>query len=118
MEILLTLGAIAIEVALVIALIALCRRSDKYGKHAIVVLGALTPIMLFYGVATIAFIRDPADPGNRFAFSAMWVMGFVFFLACAVAGLVVAQSPRPRHWGWRFLLGALSTCAVVGLFAL
>ena len=104
---LLTYGAIAIECLILAALVILCVRSAILRKHAIVVLGSVTPILLFYLSAWIGFVRDPTNPSARFAFYAMWVMGFGFFLICAMAGSLIALLPRPNILWLRYLLGTL-----------
>src|SRR3546814_19921070 len=105
---LLSYGAIAIEGLILMALVSLCIRSEKLRKHTIVVLGSITPILLFYLGAWIDFAHDPTDPSARFAFYAMWIMGFGFFFICAIVGSLIALLPRPTNLWLRFLLGAIS----------
>lgn len=114
----LTYAAIATEAAILIALVALCVRSASYRKYAILALGSIAPIGYFY-ISTIAeFLRNPTDPSVRFAFYAMWIMGFGFFLVCVGVGLAVAQSPRPTDLKLRFLLGASITSGLYGLITI
>lgn len=110
----LTYAAIATEATILIALVALCVRSAKYRKYAIVALGSIAPIGYFYISAIAEFVRNPTDPSARFAFYAMWIMGFGFFLVCVGVGLAVAQSPRPADLKLRFLLGASITSGLYG----
>src|SRR5688572_17101389 len=103
----LSYGAMGVEFLIVAGLAVISLRSAKFRKHAIVVLGSIIPILLFYLGAWIDFVRDPTDPSARFAYYAMWIMGFGFFLASAIAGALVSLSPRPANLWMRFLLGAL-----------
>ena len=109
---LLTYGSITIQALIVLVLVVLSVRSSKYRSRAIVVLGSLTPILYFYLSAWVAFVRDPIDPSVRFAFYAMWIMGFGFVLMCTLVGLLVAQLPKPTNFWLRYLLGVLVTLAL------
>lgn len=110
--------AMVVEATILIGLIVLCVRSSRYRKHAIVALGSLAPIAYFYMSAIAAYVRNPTDPGVRFAFYAMWIMGFVFFLVCIGIGLTIGQIRRPTDLKLRFLLGASVTTGLCGLFTL
>lgn len=110
----LSYGSLAIEAIILLTLIALCVRSEPFRKYAIVALGSLAPVLFLYISTIVAFVRDPSDQGARFAFYAIWIMGFVFFLAC----VGVAQLPRPTNLGLRYLLGASVTSGLFGLIAL
>ena len=103
----LSYGVIAIECLILGVLVSLCVRSSALRKRAIVVLGSVTPMLLFYVSAWIEFERDPTDPSARFSFYAMWIMCFGFFLISAALGSVVALLPRPNQIWARYLLGVL-----------
>ncbi len=109
---LLTYGAIGIEGLITAALIMLCIKSEKLRSHAIVVLGSIAPILVFYLGARIEFVRDPTDPSARFAFYAMWIMGFGFFLKCVAASSLISLIPKPASLCVRFLLGGLVSCVM------
>lgn len=109
---------ILIEATILVALVTLCVRSTRYRKYAIVALGSLAPVVFFYISTIVTFLRNPIDPANSFAFGAMWIMGFFFFLFCAGTGLAVAQSPRPTDLKLRFLLGLAVTSGLCTLISL
>ena len=83
---------------------------------AVVVLGAVSPLLLFYAVTTARVLLKQEEA--LWAFSGMWVSSFVPFVACAVLGGVLAISRVPKGKSARFILGLVPPAALAVVWAL
>ena len=103
----LTIGAVTIELGVPLVAGLLFWRFPRLRPNLVVALGALTPALLFYAAMSIAYIANPEDTSNRFAFFAGWGMTFFAYLAILVAGIALSFAPWPRHLFGRFAMGLL-----------
>lgn len=104
LEIVLTAGCALVELGLPVALLLASRTRERLRSKAVVVLGAVSPLVALYAHV---LVRQLADPGvdRRWAFGAVWVMTFLPYVACVLLGVALAFVPRPTHLGARYLLG-------------
>jgi hypothetical protein len=103
----LTIGAVTIELGVPLLAGLLFWRLPMLRPNLVVVLGALTPALLFYAAMSIAYVANPDDTSNRFAFFAGWGMTFFAYLVILVAGVALSFAPWPRHLFGRFAVGLL-----------
>ena len=108
---LLTTIAVSVDLGVLLVLATLFFHVPRLRKKVVVVLGALTPILAFYGAIIVAFALDPHDVSNGFSFYAGWVMTFEAFLESLAVGVFLAFVPRPINLFGRYLVG----CAIPGL---
>ena len=96
----LTAGAGVVEFGFPIVLIWLIRISNRWRRRAVVVIGALTPLFVFFAAAcTGALIESPLNWTSAGYFFALWIVSFVFYAATALLGLVISFSKRPSGCG-------------------
>lgn len=110
-EIYLTLAAIAFELGIPVAAMVILVRVPRFRRFATVVLGAVTPFVLFYGFVTVSYLLNPSSKENVFSFYAMWVMTFMAYAALTIGGMLLALIPKPSNSYVRFLLGCASAPA-------
>jgi len=106
---LLTLLAVSIEFGVPIILLAALARVPRFRRRVVVVLGAITPVMLFYVDILFAYVRNPTNTGNRFAFYAGWEMTLAAFLLSLILGILLSFVPRPANLYGRYGLA----CSIV-----
>lgn len=114
----LTIAAVAVELGIPLVATLLFWRRPALRPRLVVILGAITPVLIFYAAITVSFLIDSDDPGNRFAFFAAWIMSFFVYFAILVAGLLLSIVPKPIHLGGRYALGFVSPALVVSLLIL
>ncbi len=114
----LTIAAAAAELGLPVVLLLLIRFSRAAKPKAVVMLGAVCPLLCFYVFATIEYLISPKDPGAIFAFFAMWVMSFAVYAAAALLGLMIAFFRTPTKTYARFIVGLASLPLSLGLLEL
>ncbi|OOG38175.1 hypothetical protein [Rhodanobacter sp. C05] len=101
----LILGAAAFELGVPVAAIATMVRAPRLRKFAVVVLGAVTPPVLFYCLVAVSYFLNPASTENVFAFYAMSVMSFAAYVAFLLVGAALAFAPKPSNLYARFFVG-------------
>ncbi|EIL96478.1 hypothetical protein RHOFW104T7_00260 [Rhodanobacter thiooxydans] len=104
----LTLGAVTFELGVPLAAIVVVAFVPRIRKFAVVLLGAVTPLLLAYAFIAASYFSAPAEPSGRFPFSAVWVMSFVVYLALVLAGTALALIPKPSNLYGRYFIGFLS----------
>ena len=107
-ELQLTLAAAAFEVAVPVAALGVALYVSSLRKHALVVLGALTPAIVLLKWISISHALNPSDSSSTWAFRAVWVMGFFAYVALLLGGTLLSFLPRPRNAHARFFLGCAS----------
>jgi len=115
-DMLLTIGAMALELGVPAACIALFRSRPATRPRVVVVLGAAAPWLLFYGSVLVGLALGPAS-GARWAAAAMWAMSFIPYAVWVGAGIAASFAPRPRHLALRFLAGVVPPVGLVMLLA-
>jgi hypothetical protein len=110
----LTAGAVFVELGLPIVLFGLNKISHQAKTKAVVILGALTPLLVVYAVISVAYLIFPRDKGDLFAFFAIWVVSFAFYAASALIGVAVSFLKWPAGMCARFALGLASTPVAYG----
>ena len=113
----LNIGAIAIELGLPVGLLVLMVLRPAVRPRAVVILGALFPVLCMYGAIAASFLVSQGKSGV-FAFYAMWVMTFAPYVAVALGGLALSFLRWPRNYWARFGLGVLSTPVAYFAFTL
>jgi hypothetical protein len=114
----LTAGAVVVELGLPIVLLGLTKRSHQAKAKAVVILGALTPVLIVYGVISVGYLIFPRDKSDIFAFYAIWVVSFAFYVASALVGVAISFFKRPAGMCARFALGLVSTPVTYGAIVL
>ena len=107
----LTVGAAVVELGIPVACAWRWARHPASRSGLAVVLGAVTPWLVFYLWATIASMTTPGAE-SRWAAAAMWEMTFVPYLATLGIAAVLAQAPWPRSLPWRAVAGLIFLPAV------
>ena len=99
-------GAGLVEFGFLAALIWVARRSERWRPKAVVVLGALTPLILLYAMAWLySILVSGLDKiGLLYLWAALGV-GFLFYGATAMLGLAASFIDRPKGTWARFTLG-------------
>lgn len=110
----LTILAAAFEVGLPLSLCFLYIRTPKLRPRIVVLLGALSPFFLFYAVVVARFLFTAPGKESAWAFSAVWLMTLIPYLACLLAGAILCFAPRPTRLWTRYFLG-LSSVLAIGL---
>lgn len=98
-------AALAFDWGVPLITAAVLVRRPRLRRYATVVLGALTPALVFYACVTIAYAFNPKDTDNIFAFYAMGVMTFFLYVVLFVAGLLLGLLPKPSNLYVRYALG-------------
>lgn len=111
----LTIAVTAVDLGIVVGLIALLVLRRDLRMHTVVVLGSLTPAVVFYGWVVVAYLADPKDPSNRFAFFAGPIMTFGMFVMLIVWGLVLSVVPWLRPLFARYALACAAACGCCAL---
>ena len=78
-------------------------------KRLAVVLGAVTPAVLFYVFIVVSYIAVPQNQGNRFSFYAGWAMTYPLVPILALAGLGASSLNRPENLLGRYAVGWAAT---------
>jgi len=112
------LGAAAFELGVPVAAVVALAFAPRMRKFAVVLLGAVTPLLIAYAFMAASYFFARAEPSGRFPFSAVWVMSFVVYLALALVGAALAFIPKPSNLYGRYLIGFLSTPICYALFNL
>lgn len=73
----LTLGAATFELGIPMAAIVAMVFAPRMRKFAVVLLGAVTPLLVAYAFLAGSYFFAPAEPPGTFPFSAAWVMSFI-----------------------------------------
>lgn len=103
----------AFELGLPIILLAIAAFLPKARSWAVVMLGALTPFLLLYGVTLVRlFILEDKDAG--WTYGGMWSMSLIPYIVCAVLGFGMGMIKVPRGGSMRYIVGLLPP-ALVGL---
>jgi hypothetical protein len=114
----LSLGAAAFEFGVPFAAAVTLAFAPRIRKFAVVLLGAVTPLLIAYAFMAGSYFFAPAEPSGRFPFSAVWVMSFVVYLALALVGTALAFIPKPSNLYGRYFVGFLSVPICYALFNL
>ena len=83
---------------------------------AVVVLGAVTPLLLSYAATTARFLMHQEEA--QWAFDGMWMSSLVPFLACVALGAALGFSPVPKGKSARFILGLVPPAVLAVVWAL
>jgi hypothetical protein len=102
-----SLTAIAVELGLPMALLAIMVVRPATLPKAIVILGAVFPLLCFYAAATISHLLGWET--SSFAFYAMWAMTLFWYVVLAFVGLALSFLGWPSVSWARFGIGILST---------
>ena len=89
----LTIAAVALGLGVPLGVLFLCWQLDL-GPKLIVVLAGLTPALVFYVEVTVAYVANPTEPNNRFAFFAGWSMTLAAYMAVLVVGIALSFSAQ------------------------
>lgn len=108
-------GAILFELGLPVVAITIALRWPACRTFVVAILGAVTPALVFYAAATIAYCLNPADKGHIIAFYAMWLMSFFAYVVLFLGGLIAAFIPKPSNPYLRFLTGLACGAAFFAL---
>jgi hypothetical protein len=114
----LTAGAVVVELGLPIVLLGLNKRSHQAKAKAVVILGALAPLLVVYAVISVAHLISPRGKSDVFASFAIWVVSFPFYVASASIGVAVSFLKWPAGMRARFALGLASTPVAYGAILL
>jgi hypothetical protein len=101
----LTIAAAAFEIGLPLVLAATMIRHPSVRGRLAVLLGATVPFVLVFACISLAYLLNPADRGNRFAFLAGWEMSFVAYLGALLVGIGLSFVRVPRNPYLRFVMG-------------
>ena len=112
----LSIIAAAIELSLPVLLALSCVLVPRARVRALVVLGAITPLLLAYCYVSLGYLVIQTEQYS-WAIGAMWSMSFVPFAACVVVGAALSFIKRPARPLARFLLG-LAAPVPVGLLVI
>lgn len=94
-------AAFELGVPIVLAIVAMLWRRSR--TWVVVILGSVTPLLLFYAFTTAGYLLDQV--GAQLAFPGMWRTSFFPFVACAAMGAVLSISRVPRTLSARYVLG-------------
>jgi len=108
--------AIALELGLPVVLAIAAIVWPRIRKWAVVVFGAITPVLLFFAV-TVVLALGLGDQGAAIAFDGMWRTSLVPFAACAVLGAVLGLLRVPSTPFLRYTLGLLPPSALAVVLA-
>jgi hypothetical protein len=111
-----SLGAASLELGLPLTIALLSWRIPKLRSRLVVLLGTLTPALLFYTCVFVARLADLDNLDGRWALYAVWVMSFLPYMSALIIGLAVSFSGRPRRYVARYALGLL--CAPIAYVVL
>jgi len=106
-EVVMGMGAIIVELGLPVALLALAMFNLKLRPKAIVMLGALSPMLCVYGAIGFSYLFSWKN-ADMFALYAMWVMTFAVYVGIALGGLAASFLRRPKGSFARFSMGVLT----------
>ena len=104
----LSLEAAAFELGVPVAAVVAFAVAPRMRKFAVVLLGAVTPLLVAYAFMAASYFFAPAEPSSGFPFSAIWVMSFVVYLALALGGTALAFIPKPSNLYGRYFVGLAS----------
>jgi archaellum biogenesis protein FlaJ (TadC family) len=110
----LTIASAAVELGVPLVLVVVCILAPGMRRRATVVLGALTPLLAAYLYVAVGYLAAPKE--YLWALGALWSMSLIAFIACAVVGVALSFSARPRHVTARYLLGFAAPLPVWLLF--
>ena len=114
----LEIGALVAELGIPAALILLVRHSYRWRSQAIVVLGALTPLLVFFAVSCIAAaVLSPPDSLGYYL--VLGIVAFGYYVSTLLLGIFLSFFKRPVSMWPRFALGMTMAplgCGLVLLF--
>ena len=99
-------SALVFDLAVPLSAIAVMLRVPRLRDRAVVVLGAISPLLVFYASVAVAYFLHPKQ--NVFAFYAMGGMTFFAYLVLLVMGFALAFIPKPANLYARFVMGFAS----------
>ena len=111
----LTVVAAVIDVGATTALALTHIRKPQLRHRTAVILGAVTPILLFYAYVAGGIALGRRDNGSLWAFYAMWVMTFWGFVASFLFGLGISLAPIPLNLYGRYAFGLVAVSALFGV---
>ena len=114
----LTFGAAAFEIGVPFVAAFALAFVPRMRKFAVVLLGALTPLLIAYAFMATSYFLAPSVHSGTFPFSAVWVMSFVAYLALTLVGMALAFISKPSNLYARYLIGFLSAPICYALFTL
>ena len=106
----------AFDLAIPVVAVTVMLRMPRWRKQAVVVLGAISPLLVFYASVAAAYVLHPKQ--NVFAFYAMGVMTFFAYVVMLVVGLALAFLSRPANLYARFAIGFASVPLTYVIFKL
>ena len=106
----------AFDLAIPVVAVTVMLRMPCWRKQAVVVLGAISPLLVFYASVAAAYVLHPKQ--NVFAFYAMGVMTFFAYVVMLVVGLALAFLSRPANLYARFAIGFASVPLTYVIFKL
>jgi len=112
------IAAIAFELGIPLALGMAFWRVPILRPRLIVILGAVTPPLIFYAAVVVLYLIEPTDPSNRFAFFAGWTMTFFAYVTILVAGILLSVVPKPTRLISRYILGLAPPALTASAFFL
>ncbi|KLD63420.1 hypothetical protein Y882_11645 [Dyella japonica DSM 16301] len=117
----LSIGAGIMELGIPIALVWLTSTSPRWRPQAVVVLGALAPLLTVLVVGCIVgLFVSPLDRTSLAYLFAIPIVAFEFYATTALLGTAISILPRPVGTWARFALGMAAAplaCGAIVLFA-
>ena len=108
--------AAAFEVGIPVALVFLGAFRPSLRKWVVVVLGALTPLLLSFGVTGVRhFVFAQEEAG--FAIWEMWLTSFLPYAACFAVGSALGLLKGPTGLSARYILGLVPPSVVAVVLA-
>lgn len=108
--------AAAFQLGLPVALALLAAAVPATRRWAVVVLGALTPLLLSFAVTSVRHLGLGQEEAG-YAFFEMWLTSFLPYLACAALGAALGFVPRPAGLSARYILGLVPPAALAVVLA-
>lgn len=113
----LEVGVFVAELGIPAALILLVRHSYRWRSQAVVVLGALTPLLVFFAVACIgAAVLSPPDSLGYYL--VVGIVAFGYYVSTLLLGICLSFLKRPRSMWLRFAIGLAAAPLGCGLVLL
>lgn len=109
---LLSFAAALFYFAVPAALIGIAFRYPSVRPRVASVIGALTPILLYFIAFSIVYLFANLGPEDTWAFHAMWLMSFFAYVICVALGSVLAFIKWPAAVRERYAVAVISTLVV------
>jgi hypothetical protein len=107
-----TILSAAFELAFPALLAVATLRWPRIRRWSVVILGAVTPFLLFYAFTTVAFFLE--QEAALLGFNAMWDLSLIPFALSIALGAALSIVPVPRTASARYVFG-FAVSAVLAL---